>query len=175
MSGVTVLRQLRGADLIVLNKVDLVTDAQQAILAGWLREQVADARIFATSHGKVPLPLLLGLHVGFPPSIEHHDHEHSDGYASWSIAVDTPMHEAVLRTTVSAWPDTVLRAKGIVYLAEDPQRRHVFQLVGRRWSLTPDRPWGDDTPRTELVLIGLDGLLDGEALLAALTTAEARV
>jgi G3E family GTPase len=69
----------------------------------------------------------------------------------------------------------VLRAKGIVYLAEDRQRRHVFQLVGRRWSLTPDRPWGSDTPRTELVLIGLDGTLDGEALLAPLTTVAARV
>jgi G3E family GTPase len=173
--GSTVQRQLRGADLIVLNKIDLLTDTQQADLTGWLREQVADARIIATSHGRVSLPLLLGLHVGSVPPIKHHDHDHGDGYASWSVAVDAPIDESMLRATVSAWPDTVLRAKGIVYLAEDRQRRQVFQLVGRRWSLTPDRPWGSDTPRTELVLIGLDGTLDGEALLAPLTTVAARV
>jgi len=168
--GGTVLHQLQGADLIVLNKIDLVSGSQHAELDLWLREQVPGARIIATSHGKASLAMLLGLHDTTVPSVEHHDHDHGDDYASWSLAIDKPMREAAFRAAIAAWPETVLRAKGIVYLADDP-RRQVFQLVGRRWSLTPDRAWGSDPPRTELVLLGLTGTLEGDELLATLATA----
>jgi len=57
----------------------------------------------------------------------------------------------------------------VIRLVEDPTRRHVFQLVGRRWSLEADRAWGPDLPVTQIVTIGLAGQFDGDALLAALT------
>ena len=47
--------------------------------------------------------------------------------------------------------------KGVVHLAEDPGRRYVFQQVGPRWSLEPDRDWPPDPPRTVLVVIGRPG------------------
>ena len=86
-----------------------------------------------------------------------------------AIAFDTPIREADFRAVVAAWPTAVLRAKGIVHLIDDPPHRYVFQLVGRRWSLTQDRAWSSDTPRTRLVLIGLAGDIDGDMLLASLT------
>jgi G3E family GTPase len=70
---------------------------------------------------------------------------------------------------VEAWPATVLRAKGFVHLREDSSRRHVFQLVGRRWTLTPDRGWGSEPAQTRIVLIGLAGQFDGDSLLKPLT------
>lgn len=173
--GSLVRRQLQGADLIVLNKTDLVTAPQQASLRIWLREQVPNARIVATTYGAVPLAVALGLHrnAGGPTGDhDHHRHDHGDDYASWSVAFDTPMREAAFRSAISGWPKTILRAKGIVCLAEDPLHRHVFQMVGRRWSLTADRTWGSDPPRSELVLMGLAGQLDGETLLATLVTAK---
>jgi G3E family GTPase len=169
--GGAVLRQLRGADLIVLNKIDLVDIEQQAACNAWLRGEVPEARVIAASHGRVPLALLLGLRAGEMPSEqdEHaHVHDHGAQYVSASVAFDRPMAGAELRAAIAAWPPAVLRAKGIVQLAEDPLRRYVLQLVGRRWSLTPDRLWGEDTPRSEFVVIGLAGELDGAALLEAL-------
>ena len=169
--GDTVLRQLRAADLVVLNKIDLLTETEQADLRVWLRARIADIRLFATSYGAIPLAMLLGLHEGRPMTgerDEHAHHHHGDEYASWSITCDSPIHEASFRASIEAWPPAVLRAKGILYLAEDPSRRHIFQLVGRRWSLTPDRIWGRDPPLSELVMIGLAGQLDGDALLTSL-------
>lgn len=167
--GGTVLRQLRAADIIVLNKIDLIDATEQADLRAWLLAQVPRARLFAVRYGRVPLALLLGVHGDAAAPGEHdHAHDHGDDYASWSMVRDTPLPEAALRAAVAAWPASVLRAKGIVWLAEDPVRRHVFQLVGARWSLTPDRDWGSERPRTEIVLIGLAGQLDGAALLAPL-------
>ena len=173
--GSLVRRQLQGADLIVLNKTDLVTAPQQASLRIWLREQVPNSRIVATAYGAVPLAVLLGLHrnaAGLTDDHDHYRHDHGDDYASWSVAFDTPIREVAFRVAISGWPKTVLRAKGIVYLAEDPLHRHVFQMVGRRWSLTADRAWDSDPPRSELALMGLAGQLDGETLLATLMTAK---
>ena len=174
--GATVLRQLRGADLIVLNKIDLVDEAQRADVRAWLRAQVPGARLAVTSQGRVPLALLLGLH-GDEPAVprrldDHHahDHEHheADDYASWSISIASPLDEAAFRAAVATWPPAVLRAKGIVHLRQLSDRRHVFQLVGRHWSLTPDRGWEADPRRTDIVMIGLAGQVDGAALLARL-------
>jgi G3E family GTPase len=165
--GGTVLRQLRAADVIVLNKIDLIGAAEQAGLRTWLLAQVPRARLFAVRYGRVPLALLLGIH-GDAAVPGEHDHEHGDDYASWSMVRDTPLPEAAFRAAVASWPAAVLRAKGLVWLTGDPARRHVFQLVGARWSLTPDADWGSERPRTEIVLIGLAGQLDGAALLAPL-------
>jgi G3E family GTPase len=54
-------------------------------------------------------------------------------------------------------PEDILRAKGFVHLAEEPQRRHLLQLVGRRWKLSSGEPWGAVVPETRLVFIGLPG------------------
>jgi G3E family GTPase len=174
--GATLLRQLRGADLIVLNKIDLIGPAQQAELQVWLREQVPEARLVTTSQGRIPLAMLLGLHGDIPeapPEPEHHhihDHQHDDAgdYASWSVSLDAPLDEPAFRAAIAAWPPAVLRAKGIVHLRQSPAHRHIFQLVGKRWSLTPDRLWGADPHRTDIVMIGLAGQLDGASLLASL-------
>jgi G3E family GTPase len=165
--GGQVLRQLHAADLIVLNKIDLIGEAELADLRSWLREQVPDARTLTASFGRVPLDLLIGLHAqaNAPVHGHHHDHDHGAEYVSRSVTLDAPVHEAEFRAMVEAWPATVLRAKGFVHLKEDPRRRHLFQLVGRRWSLVPDQDWGDVPAQSRIVLIGLAGQFNGDELL----------
>jgi len=167
--GDTVRRQLASADIIVLNKTDLVDPDQQAELRTWLHQQVPGARYISTCYGELPLAMLLGPRGDGIPSLGPHDHDHihdhGDEYASWSLASDTPVRETTFRAAVASWPETVLRAKGVLFLQNEPSRRYVFQLVGRRWSLTPDRAWGRDLPHSAVVVIGLTGRLDGDALL----------
>jgi G3E family GTPase len=57
-----------------------------------------------------------------------------------------------------------LRAKGILYLADEPSRRHLFHLVGARWSVTPGDPWREEPPASRLALVGLPGSIDEQAL-----------
>ena len=80
--GETVIRQLKGADLLVLNKVDLVSTQELEGVRSWLAELVPGARIVEAVNGQVPLPLLLGtLHSAAPESAEVGEERDSAGPA----------------------------------------------------------------------------------------------
>jgi G3E family GTPase len=81
--------QIAYADILLLNKVDLVDEGDLDLLEVKIRDVKPDARIIRTNHAQVPLPLILS--VGLFESDryfestsdhpEHHDHEahdHSD-------------------------------------------------------------------------------------------------
>jgi G3E family GTPase len=168
--GDTVVRQLRGADLLVLNKVDLVSPEVLADVRTWLDEIAPGVRIVETSYGRLPTSILFGAHLPHSESsltvvddlsaqvdAEAQDALHSHAYETWTFTRAEPITESDLRTMLESLPDGVLRAKGFVYLAEDTAYRHVLQLVGKRWTLSQDVPWGDSEPQTSLVFIGLTG------------------
>lgn len=164
--GDAVLRQLRGGDLVVLNKTDLVDEGALAAVRDWLRSTVPDARHLEVSHGQIPTRMLLEstLARNAEPVL---DDSHADRYTSWSLSSDQPLRASAFRAQVASWPREIVRAKGVIFLADDPDRRHVFQLVGRRSTLTPEGPWSGE-PRTDLVIIALRGQVEGDALLADL-------
>ena len=88
-----VLDQIAMADIVVLNKVDLVNDEKRKKLAAFVKSLVPRARILETTHGKVPLDLVLGvgtydlrrfsgksgLDVHVHADGEAHDHDHVHG------------------------------------------------------------------------------------------------
>ena len=161
-----VVAQLRAADLVVLNKADLVTAEALAGTRGWLAELVPHAGIVETSFGDVPAAFLLGLGdrprpAPAAPTVEHPHPE----YASWSWTGEAPLDGRRLSDTISALPDGVLRVKGVLHLRDDPSHRYIVQLVGRRGSIERDRPWSDaETPSSRLVMIGLPGSIATERL-----------
>ena len=61
-------------------------------------------------------------------------------------------------------PASVYRCKGVVHLEEIPVARYVLQMVGRRYDLAESGRWGDELPRSEIVLIGGRDAIDGDAL-----------
>ena len=63
---------------------------------------------------------------------------------------------------------SVVRAKGVLYLADALDHRVILQVVGKRWELQPGEPWGDARPASRLVLIAPYGQLDAAAILASL-------
>ena len=85
------LDQIAMADIVVLNKVDLVNDEKREELADFVKYLVPRARILETTHGKVPLDLVLGvgrydlrrfsgksgLDVHVHPDGEVYDHDHT--------------------------------------------------------------------------------------------------
>ncbi len=175
--GDTVTRQFAQADLILLNKTDLVTAEQLASLRAWLREMAPRAPLVETVGAKVPIDLLLGAHQGRawanPDAIEPHDADHGHLYETWTILRTESLSRQALERFASGLGPEIYRAKGFVWLQDDPDRRHIFQQVGARWSLEPGAAWGDELHRTRLVVIGrhgatharaLDALLEGRTL-----------
>ena len=174
-TGPLVRRQLRAADLIVLNKSDLVAQDELALTHDWLRELAgASTAIVQTSFGAVPVDVALGARPAVAASSQpdapapdvaehdHHGHDHAPhpDFETWSWSGAAPLSGAGLVAALKALPDGIVRAKGLLHLREDPQRRYVLQLVGRRYSIEADRSWGEATPASQLVVIGLPGSVD---------------
>ena len=65
-------------------------------------------------------------------------------------------------------PQSVFRAKGVLYLEDKSERQMIFQLVGQRWSLTPGQAWGQQKPENHLVVISLQDQMDPSKLTAQL-------
>ncbi len=160
--------QIACADLVVLNKRDLVDDAglERA------REAVAKAlprsvKVVAVSDGKVDESLLLGLGVGTEADIENRrtrhdeeqDHDHDD-FDLFVVELGEIADPSALSARISAVAENfdVLRVKGFAAVADKPLRLLV-QAVGSRVTHQYDRPWSATEARKgRLVVIGLKGL-----------------
>lgn len=169
--------QVRVSDIVILNKVDLV-DADTLKKARTLVESIIDkARIIETSHCDVPINAIIGnasynpqtafdtsghgVHAHDVDDIDDHDHsDHSLVFATWSWESDEPAVLGHIRRVLDDLPSKIFRAKGVIYTSDIPDTRVVLQLVGNRVALTAGEPWGDETPKTSIVLIGDMGAVD---------------
>ncbi|WP_194715615.1 CobW family GTP-binding protein [Noviherbaspirillum soli] len=157
--GDTVLRQLCAADVIVLNKMDLAGTDGRAQLHAWLATTAPDANVVDSINGIVDPAILLGiggahmLSADIVPADLHPTHRHASLYRSWSLCTDEPFHLKELEAVIASLPRAIIRAKGILYTVENPSRKTVFQLVGKRWSLSDGPSWGSAAPASQLVFI----------------------
>jgi G3E family GTPase len=149
--GDTILRQLKAADLLVLNKIDLSEDLP--VLRDWLRGQ-STAPTLEARQADVPLDLLFGLdRAGVSV-----DGATADIFASWSYEWPGPVERDALLAMLRDAPGEILRAKGIVRFADTPHRRSVVHLVGRRLDVGDEGPLGDMLG-SRLVMLGLKPML----------------
>ena len=160
--------QLLCADLIVLNKTDLIDDATRARVEGEIRAAVSRAvKIVSVSGGKLDAALLLGLDAKAEDDLaarpSHHDaepdHDHDD-FDSFVVAVAPVAEpETFLRKLAAiAERHDVLRIKGFVSVEGKPMRLLV-QGVGARFEKSFDRAWSAGEDRQgRLVVIGEKGL-----------------
>lgn len=175
--GRQVIQQLQSADLLLLNKLDLVTDEKRTQVRDWLHELVPDIRILEVSQGQVPVDMLFGEELSEdlanPETLEDlvddkqsekHEHHHDHDYATWSYIGSSPLDGTKFRELIAGLDADILRGKGFLYLAEDPSVQFVFQLVGKRWSVERGEDWGNREAKTQFVLIGLAGSLDSAVL-----------
>jgi cobalamin biosynthesis protein CobW len=172
--------QLAAADLVVLNKTDLVDAAAVERVTALVREELPPSvKILQSSQGKLPLDVLLGLAKASETTIDaresHHDHEEDHDHDEFDAhvielpAVDRERLLAALARLVEQ--QTILRVKGFAEIPGKPMR-WLLQGVGRRFDHHFDRAWRDGERRgTRLVFIGQD--LDEAALRAGLAGVEA--
>ncbi|MEQ8284398.1 cobalamin biosynthesis protein CobW [Thalassospira sp.] len=173
--------QLHCADIVILNKTDLLTDEERIKVEADIRAELKkpSVKIIATEHSRVENAILLGLGAAAEDDLDsrpsHHDdgHEHDhDDFDSFVVSLDAIGDPAALekRLVDVVRQFDVLRIKGFLDVPGKPMRQ-VVQGVGERFQRYFDRPWSDgETRRSELVVIGLHGL-DRAAIEAAIKAA----
>jgi G3E family GTPase len=165
-------RQVRLADIIVLNKTDLVTEDQSDMIERQLRSSVPRARLVRAVEANIPVEVLLGPEGGASSANipDEGPHTHGDFMQSTLQATDALDTDA-LNQLLEALPSGVLRIKGFVWLQARPRRRFLLQVVGRRARLTDAGRWSRRHPRgTRLVVIAEREGFDPQALQTKLET-----
>jgi cobalamin biosynthesis protein CobW len=158
--------QLMAADLIVLNKTDLLSEGALAAIEAELRQKMRPGTgMVRAANGHVDLAALLGLGLATEDhligrdsahELEHggegHEHDDFDSFSLKLPAIDKDSLLATITATIST--HDILRLKGFAAIPGSPMRLSI-QAVGPRLSAYFDRPWGADEARqTALVVIG---------------------
>jgi cobalamin biosynthesis protein CobW len=169
--------QLLCADIVVLNKADLMTADLLERVSGEIRATVPRAvRIIAARNGRIDPAILLGIEAAAEDDLahrpSHHDaeegHDHDD-FETFVLDMAPTSDPAGLlaRLASVAQAHDVLRMKGFIEVAGKPMRLLV-QGVGQRFRQQFDRPWAPSEDRQgRLVVIGEKGL-DRNAIIASL-------
>ena len=170
--------QIACADLVVLNKRDLLDDAGMEKAVATVSSALPRAvRVVTVADGRVDPAALLGLGVGTEDDIENrktlhddeleHDHDDFESFVVDMSEVSDPA-AAARRIASVAEAHNVLRMKGFLAVSGKPMRLLV-QAVGPRVSHYYDKPWSaSQSRRGSLVVIGLKGL-DRAAVAKSLT------
>ncbi len=161
--------QVQCADMVILNKTDLIDDSGLAQVEEAVRLHLRPAvKMVPSRHGAVAADIVLGLGVGAEDDLdsrpsrhdglsEDHDHDDFDSFTMVLGSVsDVQGLTRRLRTAAAAYD--ILRVKGFVHVPGKAMRL-VVQGVGDRYQSYYDRPWRAGEPRaSRLVVIGRKGL-----------------
>jgi cobalamin biosynthesis protein CobW len=169
--------QLACADLVILNKTDLIAPAELARLTDEIGARLRPGvRIVTARDGKVAPSVALGIDAAAEddlaarPSVHELEGEHDhDDFDSFVLTLDGEAEDALYdRLTAAIRAHDILRVKGFVAVP-GRDRRQIVQAVGDRVQHYFDRPWEPGEARaTRLVVIGKKGL-DRAAIAAALS------
>ncbi len=166
--------QVAFADIILLNKVDLVSPEEVAQVEARIRSLNSLAQVHRTNHCEMPVTDLLDqgafdldriLEIE-PKFLEEEEHEHDAEIGSVSLRATRPLdqekfHGWISNLLISRGLD-ILRCKGIIDVKNSPVR-FVFQGVHMLMDGRAGKPWQDgDTRESKFVLIGRN--LDPTAL-----------
>ena len=164
--------QIAVADVILLNKIDLVEPGELERLRARLEGWVPSARIVPAIRAEAPLELLIGVGSSRTQSLlepenasEHAPHDVP--FSTFTYRSDRPLSLESLRGVCTELPKSVFRAKGIVWLAERPDARALLQVVGQRATLGQGREWGEAKPSTTIVFVGDRDGIDRAAVVAS--------
>jgi len=159
--------QLACADLVVLNKTDLVDDETKAQVEEFIKRELPRVvKIVESDGAQLDPSILLGLNAAVEDNLDsrpsHHDteeeHEHDEEIISTHVILDRAFDPEKLQQKLQAiaQQQEIYRIKGFVAVPNKAMRL-VMQGVGTRFDQFYDRLWQPEEPRqTRLVFIGRD-------------------
>ncbi|MEL6681564.1 MAG: cobalamin biosynthesis protein CobW [Pseudomonadota bacterium] len=182
--------QIACADMIVVNKTDLLNNHEASALTSDLKSEAREGvKVVKTAMGVLPVDVLLGQGVGAEADLasrheihhhhhhdhdeddHHHDHDHDHGHDEFESFIVTRGEVTDPKAFAEHVADVIrahgiLRLKGFVAVSGKPMRM-TLQAVGPRVDTYFDQPFGANPRLTRLVIIGEAGL-DQAAIATAL-------
>jgi G3E family GTPase len=135
--------QIESADILLLNKIDLVSEQELETITAKLHALNGIASIISTVRCQIDPDLLFGIgRERLQPAPHHHQLE----FESFSYTSEAICDRACFTEFADSLGPDVYRAKGFVQF---PDGTHLFNFVAGRWDLEPFEP-----STTELVFIG---------------------
>lgn len=158
--------QIAFADVILLNKTDLVSEADLAALEQRILGMNAMAKVYRTQDAAVEMSAVLGVNafdltraLEIDPDFLGEDaHEHDETVGSVALVeageIDGQKLNGWLSNLLQTQGPDIFRMKGILNIQGEDQR-FVFQGVHMLFDGRPDRQWKpNETRKNELVFIG---------------------
>ena len=157
--------QIEFANLILINKRDLVTAAQLGSIEALLRKVNPTAEIVRTAHSVIEPEEVLGKARFTMASAEAHpqwlaearEHEHTPetveyGISSFIFRAKRPFHPVKLHDALAVHPRPgalagLLRLKGIAWHGDTPNQQVQMALAGTQFTITPGPPWWSADPQ----------------------------
>lgn len=158
--GDTIMRQFESADLIILNKTDLVTARALALTKTWLTDQAHGADILPTVRAELPPATILQTFLGKDHGGLAAGNHESDIFKTFSFALDGPVDIEALAKGLASAELGLVRAKGFAKASDGTI--HTIQTVGRRFESVPFAK--QVTPG--LVVIGPKSTIDHDSVAA---------
>lgn len=156
--------QVRAADFLVLNKIDLVTERERGKVAKRIRRLNRRALVLEATYGQVKTDLLFGTGVSaYRASLQaatqgqtvpaaHHSHG-QDAIQAFSYETQSPVELAAFERFLKKLPPTIYRAKGLLQLTNGAFP-HVFNFTCGRFDFQPLSPDVGRRFPTQAVFIG---------------------
>jgi G3E family GTPase len=160
--------QVEFADVILLNKTDLVSEKACATVTAVLRRLNPSAKIMSTNHGQVELSEILGTNL-FDPNLAaqlpgweqeitagHTPETEEYGISSVTFRAPRPLHPQRLQAALEQLQG-LLRSKGFCWIASRPDLVAVWSQAGPNLTIEPAQYWStaDFPPGQEIVFIGV--------------------
>lgn len=146
--------QVEFCDVLIINKCDMVSEAELDQLEQALRSLQPRAKMIRTSHGKVDPKEILNTHLfnfeaastsaGWIRELqqEHHTPETEEyGIRSFVYARKVPFHPERLLQWLAKWPKEVVRSKGLMWIATRNHLAISFSQAGVSRQLSPAGLW----------------------------------
>lgn len=145
----TVMRQITDANILILNKTDLVAEGALAQTFDWLKAQNPGVRVVTAQQGVVAPQIVLGsfLERAAQPGPFHH----TENMEMHTLAVPAPMDAHALAQRLAETGAGLVRAKGFV--TSHCGQKQLIQVVGNRWAVS-DAP---DDRADGIVCLGFRG------------------
>jgi G3E family GTPase len=155
--------QIEFANIILVNKMDLVAESQREVIAAIIRKLNPDARIINTDHGRVAACEILNTKIfdfekaaqsaGWAKELagEHTPETEEYGISSFTYTRDRPFHPKRFADTLrSEWPG-VIRSKGFFWLASRPRLAGSWSQAGGACRTEPAGYWAGQNEDGSLI------------------------
>lgn len=156
------VKQIGFADVLLLNKIDLVDASDRETLTALLRERNPSAAIIETKLGQVESDQLFET-FHFPKEEQvrlsqqtDQVHQSVEDFTALTIVEERPLNRnrfgMVLREVLEAYAEDLYRYKGIIHFS-DTERKVILQGTGMIYGTAIREPFSEQ-PKTTLVFIG---------------------